>query len=109
METMYFHSAPSKKGRVTVAGVVEDGKLKLGASKCSKYDFFVKKRGRDISKGRALSHVSTIGAISIDRRPKVYGNAILSYGMWFKLLAQEVVRLVQKGKLNPRHPNHQTV
>jgi hypothetical protein len=83
METMYFHSAPdAKRGRVTVAGVVVDGALRFGAAMCSHRDAFVKKHGRNMAAGRALSSKYAIQAVALDRKPNE-----LSLGQWFKQMA----------------------
>ncbi len=56
METLYCHSAQVKgKPRVTVAGIVENGILRIGFSRCSHKDVYVKKLGNVIAEGRARS------------------------------------------------------
>lgn len=58
MEPYVFYSnTDSLTGaRVTVVGIVEDGFLKLAASRCSGKDNFVKKTGREIAIARLKSN-----------------------------------------------------
>lgn len=56
--TFYRHSLKlgdhPKLSRVTVCGVLSNGKLKIGVSLCSKNDNFARKKGREISLVRAV-------------------------------------------------------
>lgn len=64
-KVLYFHSGlikGKKKApfRATAAGVVVDGRLRVGIAKCSPQDQFVKKNGRALAVGRALNDPYTI-------------------------------------------------
>lgn len=55
MRILLAHSAHEKgKPRVTVAGTVIDGILKLGVSRACPRDIYIRKRGNDRATGRAL-------------------------------------------------------
>ena len=58
-KTLFIHTPPvfkKKVNRYTVCGVLENGKLSFGFAKCAKDDIFTRKKGREISLGRALKH-----------------------------------------------------
>lgn len=103
----YYHSPKAKvvKGepvakakRFTVAGVLEDKRISLAASACSKNDQFNKKIGRSIALGRALVMPHSTTAIELSANP----------GLAFKQLAEILIRdltnetlMVRKGKIEP--------
>jgi len=47
-----FYSNPPDINRISVVGEYQDGVLRLAASKCSKKDSFMRKKGRTIAEGR---------------------------------------------------------
>lgn len=56
METLYCHSANvAGKPRITVAGIVSDDTLRVGISRCSHKDVYIKKKGNVMAQGRAKS------------------------------------------------------
>jgi hypothetical protein len=92
METLFFHSAPAKKRRVTVAAIVtESGTIYVGVSKCSALDQFSRKKGRSIASVRASSKKGRYAMYNVDDVPK---DATI--GFWFKGIAQEIVKDVLK-------------
>lgn len=71
METFIYHSKPTwlYNSRVTVAGKIEDNKLKLAVARCSEKDQFIKKIGRDISIERLNNNqlISEVDVTGIDK------------------------------------------
>jgi hypothetical protein len=69
MEKVYFrHSVYAKnEARVTVAGVIVDGALKLGVSRCSPRDQFSRKKGRTVAEARARVRPSRVVALPTDQ------------------------------------------
>lgn len=51
----YFRHCPAnqKNERLTIGGIYVEGTLKIGVSRCSKKDQFEKRKGREVSIGRA--------------------------------------------------------
>jgi hypothetical protein len=93
---LYFHSAPVKKRRVTVAAVVtETGVIRIGIAKCSALDQFSRKKGRSIATIRANSR----GVY------EVYPTSVVpegtSIGHWFKDKAQHIAEAVLKDNISP--------
>lgn len=77
-DTFYFHTAPTndkKYQRATIAGILVGNQIKFGLSKCSSKDQFVKKHGRNVAKGRALSSTGCLKTVEIPKE----GNL----GEWF--------------------------
>lgn len=61
MKQLFFHTKHNpKQSRVTVAGVIENGNIKFGVSRCSANDAFVKKTGRSLAITRAETQPFTI-------------------------------------------------
>lgn len=61
MNKLFFHTKHNpKQPRVTVAGVIENGNIKFGVSRCSANDSFVKKVGRSLATERAEKQPFTI-------------------------------------------------
>lgn len=48
----HFYSKPEFNVRVAIVGQYNNGVLKLAASRCSRKDQFVKRKGRAIAEGR---------------------------------------------------------
>lgn len=55
--------------RVTVAGVIEGGNLKVATAMCSEKDRFTKERGRHIAAARALNHPCDTVVLIADESP----------------------------------------
>jgi hypothetical protein len=110
----YFHSAPSKKGRVTIAGVLLGGSLRIGAAKCSAKDQFNRQQGRNMALERAVSNLQVVGVKSLRSLPKemavdngagVTTEVTISPGKWFLSLAKETAANILKGRINAADPN----
>lgn len=72
----FFHYGVTDRGcRVTVAGLFNEGILKLGKAVCSPRDTFVKKTARLISTGRAFkSPINTIEITGAQIPGKVFAE-----------------------------------
>lgn len=102
METLFFHSAPAKKRRVTVAAVVtDDGIINIGVAKCSALDAFSKRKGRSIASVRANT-AGRYATYTVDDVPNEVG-----IGRWFRTLAQDIVKEVMTKK-SPLHAVRET-
>lgn len=76
MNTLFYHSAPSKgKPRVTVAGIVQDNTLRIGVSRCSHKDVYVRKLGNVMAQGRALSKKAHLFELQGEQIPQFIGIA----------------------------------
>lgn len=86
--SVYFrHSVYAKnEARVTVAGVIVDGSLRLGVSRCSPRDQFSRKKGRVVAEARARVRPSRVLALPGDGKP---------LGKFFFEQAEDLI-LVQK-------------
>lgn len=74
METFIYHSKPTwlYNPRVTVAGKIEDNKLKLAVARCSEKDQFIKKVGRELSIER-LNNNQLISEVDVTGIEKING------------------------------------
>lgn len=54
-EVMYFHGVTTNGTRFTIAGIVDNDKLRMGVSVCCGCDIFRKATGRSIATTRLLS------------------------------------------------------
>jgi predicted membrane GTPase involved in stress response len=90
MNVYYHHSALEVgKPRVTVAGIIIDGILRLGVSRCSIKDNFIKAKGRMIAKARAEKRPSL--TVSIPEGTEKPGLIFMSKAKMLIGLAQEFV------------------
>ena len=55
IDVMYFHGTTVDGCRYTIAGVIKDEYLQLGAAICSESNHFSKSKGRTIATGRVLN------------------------------------------------------
>lgn len=89
---VYYHHSAYEAGlpRVTVAGIIIDGTLRLGLSRCSIKDNFIKSKGRFISKARAEKRPSLVVPVGDDPSKKL-GHIFIAEAKKLVKLAQEIV------------------
>ena len=91
----YHHSTPLKgQPRITVAGILSNGTLTLGVSRCSNKDQFSKKKGRHIALGRAKTKPAIVLSVPADQ---IVGRIFL----------EESRKLIGEAFVNPQavHPS----
>lgn len=115
MFMLYYHSKNLKKRRITVCGIINEGVISFGVSRCSKKDNFVKSKGRLISQGRA----ETVPSYSCDYTGR-YQFVVLAKQITEFLMAKkdlkightEFVKLEELSKINysrEQQINHELV
>lgn len=95
-QPFYLHSQPSKDGRVTVAAVINEGKMQFGVSKCSPRDSFNKPKGRLIATGRANKNPNMVVEI-----PQSVVNS-KKYGEFFVANARVLVKKTLNSERLPK-------